>query len=188
MTDLLALWLPILVSAVIVFIASAVIHMAPLWHRNDYPAVPNEDAVMDAIRPFAIPPGEYSVPRASGPKEMQAPEFVEKMKRGPVLVLTVLPNGPVSMARSFVLWFVYTLVVSLLAAYVASRALPPGADYLRVFQIAGTTAFIAYAVALWQLPIWVQRSWSLTAKETLDGLIYGLLTAGTFGWLWPAAV
>ena len=71
------------------------------------------------------------------------------------------------------------------AAYVAGRALQPGTDYLRVFQLIGATAFIGYSVALWQMSIWYSRAWSHTIKSTMDGLIYSLLTAGTFGWLWP---
>ena len=34
------------------------------WHRSDYPKVPNEDKVLDALRPFAIPPGDYMMPRS----------------------------------------------------------------------------------------------------------------------------
>jgi len=33
--------------------------------------------------------------------------------------------------------------------------------------------------------IWKGQPWSVTLKEIFDGLVYGLLTAGTFGWLWP---
>lgn len=185
MTSLYALWLPILLSAVIVFVASSVIHMAPLWHKGDYPKVPNEDRLRDALRPLTIPPGDYMVPRVSSGKEMRSPEFLEKLKQGPVLVLTVMPNGPISMGRNLLLWFLYAVVVSFFAAYVASRALPAGTEYLRAFQLAGATAFVGYAVALWQMSIWYQRSWSLTLKATFDGLIYALLTGGTFGWLWP---
>ena len=185
MTSLIALWLPILVSAVIVFIASSIIHMGPFWHRGDYPKVPNEDRLRDAVRPLGIAPGEYMVPRASSSKDMQAPEFQEKLKQGPVLMLTVLPNGTFSMASNLIQWFLYCLVVSFFAAYVASRALPGGTDYLRVFQLVGATAFIGYTLALWQMSIWYKRSVSLSVKSTVDGLIYGLLTAGTFGWLWP---
>ncbi len=185
MTSLYALWLPILLSAVIVFIASSVIHMAPLWHKGDYPKVPNEDRVRDALRPLAIPPGEYMVPRVASAKDMRAPEFQEKLKQGPVLMLTVLPNTTFNMASNLVQWFIYCVVVSIFAAYVAGRALPAGTDYLRVFQLAGATAFVGYTVALWQMSIWYKRSWSLSVKATVDGLIYGLLTGGTFGWLWP---
>ena len=185
MTGLDALWLPILLSAVIVFVASSIIHMGPFWHRGDYPKVPNQDKVQDALRPLAIPPGDYMLPRASNMKEMRTPEHMEKLTKGPVMVLTVLPNGPGSMARSLVQWFLYTVVVSFFAAYVASRALPPGTDYLRVFQLVGATAFVGYSLALLQMSIWYRRAWNLTFKAIFDGLIYGLLTAGTFGWLWP---
>ena len=89
------------------------------------------------------------------------------------------------MGRALGLWFVYALVVAILAAYVAGRALAPGAAYLDVFRFTGVTAFIAYSVGLWQMSIWYHRAWSMTVKSTVDGLIYGLLMAGVFGWLWP---
>ena len=185
MTSLAAIWLPILLSAVFVFIASSIIHMAPLWHRGDYPAPPNQIAVADALRPLAIPPGEYLVPRPSNMKEYKTPEFAERINRGPVLMMTVMPNRMTNMGKSMALWFVYCVVVSFFAAYIASRALGAGANYLSVFRFIGATAFIGYVLALWQMPIWFWRSWSLTIKSTVDGLIYALLTAGTFGWLWP---
>jgi hypothetical protein len=185
MTGLGALWLPILLSAVIVFLASSIIHMASPWHKSDYPGVPNEDSVRDALRPLAIPPGDYMVPRPSSREDMRSPEFAEKMKKGPVMMLTVMPTGPMSMGRNLTFWFLYLAVVSLFAAYVAGRALPVGAQYLRVFRFAGVAAFLGYAVALWQMSIWYRRAWSTTIKATVDGLIYALLTAGTFGWLWP---
>jgi len=185
MTPLTALWLPILLSAVFVFIASSLIHTLKLWHRGDYPAVPNQDAVMDALRPFSIPPGDYMMPRAQSHAEMKAPEFKEKLDKGPIMMLTVIPKGTLGMAKPLVLWFLYCLVVSYFAAYITGRALPPGTKYLEVFRFAGATSFIGYAVALWQMSIWYRRSWSITVKATIDGLIYSLLTAGTFGWLWP---
>lgn len=185
MTELSALWLPVLLSSVIVFIASSVIHMATPWHKGDYPKMPNEDKVMDALRPLGIPPGDYMVPRPSSMKEMNSPEFLEKRKQGPVMVVTVMPNAPTSMGKNLLLWFVYSTVVGLFAAYVAGRALPVGAAYLSVFRFAGVTAFMGYSLAIWQMSIWYQRAWSTTFRTTVDGLVYALLTAGTFGWLWP---
>jgi hypothetical protein len=185
MTALPDLWLPILLSAVVVFIASSVIHMLPLWHRGDYAKVPREEDLRKALRPLAIPPGDYMVPRASSGKDLRSPEFLDKVNEGPVMVLTVLPNRTFSMGRNLSLWLVYLVAVALFSGYVASRALPPGAHYLRVFQVAGAVAFVGYAVALWQMSIWYQRSWILTAKATFDGLLYSLLTASMFGWLWP---
>jgi hypothetical protein len=185
MISLTALWLPILLSAVIVFVVSSIIHMVLPWHKGDYPKVANEDKLMDAVRPLAIAPGDYMVPRPASMQDMKSPEFAEKMKKGPVMMLTVFPSGPTSMGRNLGMWFVYLLVISTFAAYIASRALPMGAHYLQVFRFAGATAFIGYAAALWQMSIWYRRAWSITIKSTIDGLIYGMLTAGTFGWLWP---
>lgn len=185
MTGILTLWLPILVSAVIVFVVSSIIHMASPWHKSDYPRVPNEDQLRAAVRPLSIPPGDYMVPRPANREEMRSPQFAEKVNQGPNMILTVLPTGPWSMRRNLVLWFLYAVVVNVFAAYIAGRALPPGSLYLAVFRFVGATAFIGYSVALWQMSIWYRRSWSITIKATIDGLIYALLTAGTFGWLWP---
>ncbi len=185
MVELHLLWLPILVSAVFMFLASSVIHMAPLWHKSDYPAVPNQDKVQEALRPFNIPTGEYMLPRAECQGKMKELAFLEKLNKGPVMIMTVLPNGQFTMGGPLALWFIYGIVVSVFSAYVAGRALPAGADYLSVFRFAGTTAFVGYALALWQMSIWYKRAWSATIKATFDGLIYALLTAGVFGWLWP---
>jgi hypothetical protein len=185
-TALSSLWLPILVSAVFVFIASTVIHMLlSFWHRNDYLRMPNEDKAMDSLRPLAIPPGDYMVPYCAGAEDMKSPAFKEKLSKGPVMMVTVRPNGMAGMGRPLVLWFIFCLVIGIFVGYVASRALPPGAQYLRVFQLAGASAFMAYAAAIWPPSIWYGRSWSATFKSTIDGLAYALLTAGTFGWLWP---
>ncbi|MGD2215871.1 MAG: hypothetical protein PVJ64_03905 [Gemmatimonadales bacterium] len=186
MVPLLSLWLPILLSAIIVFVASSIIHMFLPYHHNDVKKVPAEEGVMDALRNFDIPPGDYMVPRAMGSQEMKDPTFIEKMNKGPVVVFTVMPKGPPAMGKSLVQWFVYCVVVSIFAAYIAGRALGPGADYLAVFRFAGATAFVGYALAIWQNSIWWKRAWSTTVKSTFDGLVYGLLTAGTFGWLWPS--
>ena len=185
MTELTALWLPILLSTVIVFVASSIVHMVLPWHKGDYPKMPNEEKFMDAVRPLAIPPGDYRVPWCASGEDMRSAEFAEKMKKGPVMVLTVMQPGPVSMGRNLGMWFFYILVVGIFTAYIAGRALPPHSQYLQVFRFAGAAAFLSYSVALWQMSIWYQRSWSITIKSTIDGLIYALLTAGTFGWLWP---
>ena len=185
MTGLDLLLLPILLSAVLVFVASSLIHMVLPWHKSDYPKMPNEDKVMDALRPLAIPPGDYMIPRPSSTQDMRSPEFKEKMKKGPVLMMTVWSGENMSMSKNLIQWFIYAVVVGIFAGYVAGRALPVGAEYLHVFRFAGVTAFLAYTRALWQMAIWYHRSWFTTFKSTVDGLIYALLTAGVFGWLWP---
>ena len=183
MVGVAALWLPILVSAVLVFIASSVIHMASPWHKSDYPKIANEDQVMDVLRPLAIPAGDYMVPRPSSREDMRSPEFTEKIRKGPVMMLTVWPSGPMSMGRNLALWVLYTVAVGVFAAYVAGHA--AAASSRQIVRFAGITAFIGYALALWQMSIWYRRAWITTIKASVDGLIYALLTAGAFVWLWP---
>jgi len=184
MVTLASLWLPILVSAILAFAASFVIHMVLKYHRNDWQRVPNEDAAMDAVRPLNLTPGDYHFPHGS-PETMRDPAFLDKMKRGPVVVMTVFPPGPVQMGTRLTWWFVYCVVVSLFAGYVASRVLAPGTPYMDVFQITSTVAFVGYALGNWPNTIWYNRAWQTNVKNTIDGLVYGLLTGGAFGWLWP---
>jgi len=185
MIGIATLWLPILLSAVVVFVASSVIHMMTPWHKGEYPAVPNQDEVMKALRPFGIPPGEYAMPRCESMKEMQDPAFIEKQTLGPQMFMTVLPNGPLGMGKQLAGWFLYSVVIGIFAAYVVTRALGPGASYLEVFRFVGVTAFCSYSLGLWQFRIWYHRSLETTVKSTIDGLLYACLTAGVFGWLWP---
>lgn len=187
MVAIMSLWIPILLSAVLVFIVSSIIHMLLPYHRTDFGKVPSEDEVMEALRKFSIPPGDYVIPCAGSPKVMRSPEFIEKATKGPVAFMTVMKSGPPAMGGSLVQWFIYCVVVGLFAAYIAGRALGPGAQYMAVFRFAGCTAFVGYALALLQNSIWYKRNWSATLKSMFDGLVYALVTAGTFGWLWPSS-
>ena len=185
MVSLLSLWMPIVLSAVIVFAASSLIHMVLGYHANDWQGLAKEDEIMAALRPFDIPPGDYCLPRASSMASMKDPAFKAKVDAGPVAMMTVAPKGQYQMGSAMVLWFVYSLVVGVFAAYLTGHALAAGAQYLEVFRFVGTTAFLGYALALLQFSIWYRRRWSTTFLSVFDGLIYALLTAGTFGWLWP---
>ena len=185
MTFFHTLWLPILLSSVFVFLASSIIHMAlPWWHKSDFSKLPDEDKVIEALRPLSIPPGDYMTPHCSSNAEMRTPEFAEKLKKGPVMVTTVMPNGMFNMGKSLGLWFVYLIVVSVFSAYITFHAVPAGAGYRSVFRFVGATSFMGYTLALCQGSIWYGRSWCTAIKSTIDGLIYAGLTAGTFGWLW----
>jgi len=185
MVPLSSLWLPILLSAVFVFVASSIIHMVLGYHRHDFKTLPKEDAVMDALRSFSIPAGDYMMPRPGSPAAMKDPAFVAKRQKGPVAIFTIMPGGDFSMGAQLAQWFIYCVVVSLFAAYIASRALPPGAEYLRVSQFASATAFAAYALGQWPQTIWYKKSMAATIRNTLDSLLYAFLTGGTLGWLWP---
>jgi len=185
MVTLTALWLPILLSAALVFIASSILHMVLPIHRKDFKKVPGEDKLLEVLREIKVTPGDYVVPYAEGPKQMNSPEMVEKFNAGPVGFLTVMPSGLPNMPKILVKWFVYCVVVSVLAAYLTGRTTGPGAEYLAVFRVAGATSFIAYSIAHISNSIWKGQTWMLTFKYVFDGLIYGLLTAGAFAWLWP---
>ena len=185
MVPVVSLLVPIALSAVFVFIASSIIHMATPWHKNDLKKVPNEDGVMSALRPFNLQPGEYGFPKPDSTKDMQSPAFAEKMKAGPVAFMTVRPSGEFKMGSNLIQWFIFSLVVSLFAGYIAGVAFGPGTEYLRIMQVAGCVGCTGYGLAQAHESIWWGRPWSRTLRSMADSLLYGLLTGGTFGWLWP---
>jgi hypothetical protein len=179
------LWLPILLSAVIVFVASSIIHMILGYHSNDFRPFPKEDEAADALRKMNLPAGQYAYPKPNSSKEMNSPEFKDKVKKGPGIILTVWPGGSQSMTASLIQWFVFLIVVGVFVAYVTGRASGWEATYLTVFRFAGATAFACHVMASWHETIWYKRPWTVSLKNTFDGLVYALLTAGVFGWLWP---
>jgi len=184
MVSLSALWLPILLSAVIVFIASSIIHMLLPYHRTNYRQLPDEDKLLAVLRAAGLTRGLYHFPFCTH-KEMQSPAAQEKFKQGPVGMLTVFPSGPPNMAKFLGLWFAYCLIIGFFVAYLAGHTIAPGAPYLGVFRVVGTAAFLAYGLGTFSNGIWKGLPWSMVLKESFDGLVYALLTAGTFGWLWP---
>ena len=184
MVPLTALWLPILLSAVIVFIASSIMHMFLPYHRSDYQRLPEEDKVLSMLRPIGLKRGLYVFPFCTH-KEMNTPAAIEKYNQGPVGMLTMFPSGPPVMPKFLGMWFVYCLLIGFFVAYLTGRTVAPGTPYLAVFRVAGTAAFLAYGVGHLSNSIWAGQPWSVTMKHVLDGLVFGLLTAGTFGWLWP---
>jgi len=184
MVFLTALWLPILLSAVIVFIASSIMHTVLPYHRSDYRQLPEEDKLLAALRPAGLKPGQYVFPYCL-PKEMKSPAAIEKYNQGPVGTMTIFRNGPPVMPKFLAQWFAYCLVIAFFVAYLTGRTLPAGVHYLAVFRVAGTAGFLAYGLGHLSNGIWKGQPWPATIKEVVDGLIYGLLTACIFGWLWP---
>ncbi len=180
------LWLPILLSAVFVFVVSSVIHMVIPLHKGDYKQLPGEAEVLEAMRAQRVPPGDYMFPWAGSMKALGAPEMVAKFNQGPVGSVTVIPSGPPAMGKSLVQWFLYAVVISIFAGYIAAFSLESGAHYMRVFRLTGTVAILGYALSSVPNSIWKGVSWWTTLKFLFDGVVYGLVTAGTFGWLWPA--
>ena len=185
MVSVTALWLPILVGAVFVFIVSSIIHTVLKYHDSDFGGVPNEDELRASMGALNIPPGDYIVPHCGDSKDRNSDAFKAKVKEGPVVFMTVHGDDPFNMGASLIQWFLYCILVGVFAAYVTGLALGPGADYMAVFRISGTVAFAGYGLALMQSSIWMKKNWTATGKSMLDAFVYGLVTAGALGWLWP---
>jgi hypothetical protein len=185
MVALSALWMPLILSAVAVFVVSAVLHMALKYHQADYKRIPNQDQVLAELGKANLPPGLYQFPHFGSMKECATPEAKERFRRGPNGMMTLMPNGEMGMGKYLGLWFVYNVLVSLFVAYLAGHTIAPGLDYLAVFRVAGTAAFMSYGLAPFVQSIWYGAPWANTLRAMFDGLIYACVTAGFFGWLWP---
>ena len=185
MVSLMQLWAPIVLSALLVFVASSVIHMVLQWHKSEYKGFANEDEVRAAINRHPTPPGKYVVPYCSSPKELQNPEMVAKFQQGPRGILLVSAPGLPNMGKQLGSWFLFALLVAFAVAYVASRTLAAGTDYLQVFRVVGAISFLTYTGGSVIDGIWMGKQWSAVFKDAVDGLVYACVSGGAFGWLWP---
>ena len=188
MVPMTELWLPILLSAVFVFIASSIIHMAIPIHKGDFRKIPGEDKVLAEMRAAGLQPGTYMFPGSESMKDCGSPEFIERCKRGPVGFMTVTPSGAPGMGKNLLQWFVYCIGVSVLVAFLAGHVLATGTAGASVFHVTGLAAVLGYAMGAFPESIWKGQKWSITLKFVFDGVVYGVVTGATFGWLWPAGV
>lgn len=187
MVELSALWLPILLSGVVVFFASFLMWMVLPHHKSDYAKLPNEDATLNVLREAGVGEGQYSFPHCGTKEAMKDPAWVKRFEAGPSGFLVVRRAGPMNMGKAMIASFLHTIFVALLVAYLAHIMLPAGADYMKVFRVVSTAAFLGFSGSWAVNAIWFEQSWSSTIKHMIDGLVYALLLAGIFAWLWPAA-
>jgi len=186
MNALLSLWLPILLSAVVVFVISSLIHMVLKWHASDYNGLANEDAVREALRAGNPAPGRYVMPHCKEMKDMASEAMIKKYQEGPVAHFTVLPNGTPSMGKYLGLWFLWSLAIAVVAAYLASRLIPMDhALACSAAKLVFAVTFIAHGFGTVTESIWMGRPWSTSAKHLLDAALYGLGSGLVFCWLWP---
>ena len=182
MVPLPTLWLPILLSAVFIFIASNILWMVlPFWHRKDYGKLPDEGGILAALA--RTPSGQYAAPMMDW-KDC-TPEQRAAAQAGPMASIIVRNPGAFSFPKALTLYFVYLLVVCTFVAYIAGVTLGSGVHYLRVFRVAGTAGVLAFSFNSIADSIWYGKPWPVTCKLIIDGVIFGLLIGGTFGWLWP---
>ncbi len=121
----------------LVFIVSALVHMVLKYHNTDYTRIPDEDAIRSVLRKVAPAPAQYMIPHCAEMKQMETPEMKQKFTEGPVAVINIMHPGVPNMGRPLTYWFLFSLIVSLFIAYVASHSIPAGARYLQVFRIVG---------------------------------------------------
>ena len=181
------LWLPILLSGVLAWLASSLVHILLKFHNRDYQMLANEDAVAAAIRAGKPDKGIHALPYCTDMKQMGDPDMQRRFAEGPVAFVTIFDDGLPAMGKLMVQQFAYFVIGALLIGYCATLALPAGAPYLAVLQFVSATGFLAYGWATIPYSIWYGHPWPVTLRFLLDALIYGFVTAGTFGWLWPAA-
>ncbi len=185
MHDLPALWLPILVSAVAVFIASSLVHMVFKWHNSDYRALPNEDDAAAVLRAGNLSPGMYHMPHCVDMKDLQREDVKARFRAGPIALITVLPNGEPKMGTSLRNWFILNVVVSVIAGAITVQSLGLEVDHGRAGHLAGLIAFLTYGGACVQQSVWMGKPWLSTFKDLLDAFIYGTVVALSFMFLWP---
>jgi len=180
-----SLWLPVLVSAAAVWIASAIVWMALPHHKTDFSRLPSEDGIVDALRKLALKPGQYLMPFMPDMKNMKDPAVVKRFTDGPIAMINVRPNGMPGMGKNLIFYFAYCVLVSFVTAYVARHTLSFGTTRAIVFRLTGTVAIAAYSLALIPESIWMWRPWSSTWKSVCDSIVYGIMTGAIFAFLWP---
>ena len=185
MVSVMSLWLPALISAVLCFFLSSLVHMVFKWHNKDHQAIPQEDRVLKSMRDAGITKGSYAFPWPGEGQSWGSPDMLERYQQGPSGFLRVLPLGPPQMGKSLMQWFAYLLLVGFGVAWILSLTMSAGAAYKTVCQTVAISAGMAHILAQLVPFIWMGQPWRATLLHILDGVFYALLTAGSFAWLWP---
>ncbi|MFN7966478.1 MAG: hypothetical protein U0V87_12400 [Acidobacteriota bacterium] len=180
------LWLPVIVSAVVVFFISFVLHMVLKYHKADYQQLPGEDAIREAIGKVKPAPGLYVTPYCDDHKKMAEPAFQEKSIKGPVAMVVVGPNGPPKMGKQLVQWFFVALFISFLSSYVVRHSGFETPSPRNAMRIVTAVAFGCYGVSHLIDSVWMMRPWGNTVRAIFDAAIYSAATGATFYFLWPA--
>jgi hypothetical protein len=180
-----SLWLPVVVSAVAVWLASSIVHMVLKYHKADYKSLGNEAAAAEALKGAA--PGVYPVPYCADPSQMKDPAMQKRYQDGPVGLLTIIPNGPPNMGKYLGLWFVFCFLISFTAGYLARHLLQADSPALEIMRLTGALAFVGYGYGHIMDSIWKGQPWSNTVRGLIDAAIYAIVTGLVFRYLWPGA-
>jgi hypothetical protein len=180
------LWLPVIVSALAVFVASFVVWTVLPHHKKDMKVLPDEKAWTECLSKLSIPPGIYMWPGCGSSEEMKSEEYKARYAAGPWGSVNIMRAKP-NFGRNLVLVFLVYLVISIFVGYITGLARPAGAESLAVFRVAGAVAVLGYCAGALPGAIFMGKPGRFVLTDFLDSLAYGLLTGLIFGWLWPAA-
>jgi hypothetical protein len=181
-TSLASLWLPIVISGVVLFFASWLAWMVIGHHKADWKTLPNEEQFTAMCR-GDIEPGQYMFPNCPTAEEYKSEAFKEKMKTGPHGALYIW-SPDINMGFNMLLtWLLFT-AISLVIAYLAGMVIPPGAERGFVFRFVATAAILVYATSGLLNAIWFRRR---IIGDVIDGIAYGLITGGIFAAMWPGS-
>lgn len=183
MTFLISLWLPIVVTTAVLFIASFLAWVVLPHHKPDYKRWPDEDALMRFVSESGAAPGEYLFPLIDQ-KDLKEDWAMGRYDRGPWGMVNVWPAKP-NMAANMIKTVLFFLVVTVLVGYVGQAALPAGAAFGEVFRVVGVTAMLAHTTGGMCREIWFTRPLRAKIMDALDGIVFGLLTGLVFALLWP---
>ncbi len=177
------LWMPILTTAVVVFILSCLAWTISPHHKPEYRKLAAEPGFLDALRTLNIPAGGYFFPYVDG-AGMKTEEGKRLMNEGPWGRMRLYGKKP-GMGGSMLGSFVLYLVVSAAIAFVGTMTIPAGAGFGDVLRVLGTVGVLSYSVAVIPQIIWFERQWSVFFTHLFDGVVFGLATGLVFAWMWP---
>lgn len=187
MLTLTSLLLVIIAGAASSLVASAITWMVLPHHRSDYSRLPDEDGTISMLDKQDLKPGFYNFPHCANWDELKNEKIRKKFADGPIGFITIVPSGMPPMGKNMLQQFIYYAMTGVFIAYVVSLSQPAGAEYMSVFRATGAVAWLAYGFGGLPDSIWYGKPWPVQFKNLADSLFYALMTAGVYGWLWPAA-
>jgi hypothetical protein len=177
---LLSLWLPILLAGVALLFASFLSWMVVQPHKDDWKKLVKKDQIIQAVRDGEVPIGSFMFPGCGSAEEMKSPEYAKKGEAGPCGILTIYPT--VNMGRHLALTFLYFLTVNFCLSYLATLALPPGAEFLAVFRFVSTAGLLMYLAAMVRHAIWFRNR---IVGQVIESLADASISGANFAALWP---
>ena len=158
------MWIPILLSTALTFLASSLVWTVLPHHKKDWAKF--SGATVDLTN---VPAGQYIM------HQDQSADWYGYL---------FIRRGKHNMGKALAYWASNLVLISLFVGYLVYHTTPRGTEYLQVFRVAGTAALLGFAGNIAQKSIWWGWRWDVTWKDLIDDIVYALLVAGTFAFYW----